>query len=169
MGLMSQIVGAELQGQDTSNMNAPWNVLFKNAYNNNLIVNSKVTNGKWKTYIGSSWDNNGDNSFTSGFTWYDKSTIGNWAWSSHIVGVENMSKSNPPTSPFIFTYGYNKQLPYTYQTFPLSSVVFYSKLTRRRIKSCFECCRMVKNVIWFFSCIFDYRIRKLHHYVERTK
>src|SRR5699024_4244207 len=89
------IVGAEKQGMDTKNMDEPWATLFQDAYNRNLIVNSKVTN-KWGTYIGSSWDNNGENLFTKGFTWHDKSTIGNWAWSSHIVGSENMSKTDPP-------------------------------------------------------------------------
>ncbi len=116
------MVGAERQGDDTVNMNAPFDVLFKDALNHSLIVNSTVTNSSG-TYTGSSWDNNGVNAFTKGITWYDKSTIGKWAWSSHIVGVENMSKTNPPSTPFTFSYGYNEQLPYAYQTFPLSSVV----------------------------------------------
>ncbi|MCR8632744.1 carbohydrate-binding protein [Paenibacillus radicis (ex Xue et al. 2023)] len=116
-------IGAERQGDDTANMNAPFDVLFQNALNHSLIVNSTVTNSNGTTYTGSSWDNNGVNAFTSGMTWYNKSTIGNWAWSSHIVGVENMSKSTPPSTPFTFTYGTTEQLPYAYQTFPLSSVV----------------------------------------------
>ncbi|WP_079912504.1 carbohydrate-binding protein [Paenibacillus sp. 32352] len=116
------LIGAERQGDDTANMNAPFDMLFQNAMNHSLIVNSTVTNSSG-TYTGSSWDNNGDNAFTKGITWYDKSTIGKWAWSSHIDGVENMSKMNPPTTPFTFTYRYDEQLPYVYQTFPLSSVV----------------------------------------------
>lgn len=116
------LIGAERQGDDTGNMNAPFNELFKNAVNHSLIVNSKVIN-KSGSYIGSSWDNNGDNLFTKGITWYDKSTIGKWAWSSHIVGVENMSKSNPPSTPFTFTYDYDEQLPYEYKTVPLNSVI----------------------------------------------
>jgi hypothetical protein len=103
-------------------MSAPFNELFKNAINHSLIVNSKVTNSSG-SYKGSSWDNNGDNLFTKGITWYDKSTIGKWAWSSHIVGVENMSKTSPPSTPFTFTYNYNEQLPYAYKTVPLNSVV----------------------------------------------
>jgi len=121
-GVNEPIVGTELQGQDTSNMNAPWNDLFKNAYNNNLIVNSKVTNVNG-TYTGSSWDNNGDNLFTKGYTWYNKSTIGKWAWSSSIIGVEKMSKSNPPKTPFSFQYNYNEKLSYSYNIIPLNDVV----------------------------------------------
>jgi len=117
------IVGAETQGQDTANMNSPWNILFANAYNRNLIVNSMVTKSDGTIYTGSSWDNNGVNQFTTGFTWKDKSTINNWAWSSSIVGVENMDKSNPPSTPFSFTYNTSEALPYSYQTVPLSSVV----------------------------------------------
>ncbi|AEI42963.1 carbohydrate-binding protein [Paenibacillus mucilaginosus] len=116
------IIGAERQGDDTGNMSLPFSELFKDAMNHSLLVNSKVTNSSG-TYIGSSWDNNGVNAFTKGFTWYDKSTIGKWAWSSHIDGVENMSKTNPPSTPFTFTYGYNEKLPYAYKTVPLASVV----------------------------------------------
>lgn len=116
------LIGAERQGDDIGNMSAPFNELFKDAINHSLIVNSKVTN-KYGSYIGSSWDHHGDNLFTKGFNWYDKSTIGKWAWSSHIVGVENMSKTNPPSTPFTFTYDYNEQLPYAYKTVPLNSVV----------------------------------------------
>lgn len=120
-GITEPIVGAEIQGMDTSNMNAPWDTLFQSAYNRNLIVNSKITN-KNGTYIGSSWDNDGENLFTPGFRWYDKSTIGNWAWSSKIVGSENMSKSNPPSDPFTFEYNYDEELAYTYNVLPLDKV-----------------------------------------------
>lgn len=120
-GITEPIVGAEIQGMDTSNMNAPWDTLFQSAYNRNLIVNSRITN-KYGTYIGSSWDNNGENLFTPGFKWFDKSTIGNWAWSSKIVGSENMSKSNPPSDPFTFEYNYDEELAYTYNVLPLDKV-----------------------------------------------
>ena len=120
-GVSEPIVGTEMQGQDTSNMNAPWGTIFKNAYNRALIVNSKVTN-KNGTYTGSSWDNNGDNLFTKGFTWKDKSTIGKWAWSSSIVGVNNMKKTETPTKPFDFVYNYNEKLPYAYNVVPLNKV-----------------------------------------------
>ncbi|QGH35942.1 hypothetical protein GI584_18630 [Gracilibacillus salitolerans] len=116
------IIGAEIQGLDTKNMDAQWAELFHDAYNRNLIVNSHITN-KYGSYTGSSWDNNGENLFTKGFTWYDKSTIGNWAWSSHIVGSENMDKMNPPSDPFTFEYNYDEELPYTYNVLPLNSVV----------------------------------------------
>jgi Pectate lyase len=116
-------LGTERQGSDTGNMNPPFDVLFQNAINHSLIVNSTVTKTDGTSYTGSSWDNNGVNAFTQGWSWYDKSSINKWAWSSSIVGVENMSKSNPPSTPFTFTYGYNEQLPYSYQTFPLANVV----------------------------------------------
>ncbi|NYE04342.1 pectate lyase [Bacillus niacini] len=116
------ITGSEIQGLDTTNMDEQWAELFQSAYNRNLIVNSHITN-KYGTYTGSSWDNNGENLFNKGFTWYDKSTIGNWAWSSHIVGSENMSKTNPPTNPFTFQYNYDEEIPYTYNVLPLNSVM----------------------------------------------
>ncbi|MFB3163517.1 hypothetical protein ABLO26_19375 [Neobacillus sp. 179-J 1A1 HS] len=116
------ITGSEIQGLDTQNMDEQWAELFQSAYNRNLIVNSHITN-KYGTYTGSSWDYNGENLFNKGFTWYDKSTIGNWAWSSHIVGSENMSKMNPPTDPFTFQYNYDKEIPYTYNVLPLNTVV----------------------------------------------
>lgn len=120
-GVEEPIVGAEIEGDYTQYMNEPWKTLFKDAYNNALIVNSKVTNSNG-TYTGSSWDNNGDNLFTKGYIWHDKSTIGNWAWSSTINGLENMTKSNPPKTPFTYTYNYNEELPYTYNVVPLDEV-----------------------------------------------
>jgi len=121
-GVTEPIVGTELQGQDTSNMDPQWANLFKNAYNRNLIVNSQVTNANG-TYTGSSWDNNGVNLFTKGFVWYNKSTLNKWAWSSSIVGAANMSKTKPPTTPFTFQYNYTEKLPYSYNAVPLNDVV----------------------------------------------
>ncbi len=115
------LVGAELQGDDTANMGAQWAKLFANAVNHSLIVNSCVSNDAG-TYTGSSWDNNGDNLFTKGFTWHDKKSIGNWAWSSSISGVENMDKSNPPTEPFSFQYQTEQKLPYSYKVMSLEDV-----------------------------------------------
>ncbi|MBP3985739.1 hypothetical protein J5837_15115 [Pseudoxanthomonas helianthi] len=116
------LIGAERQGDDTGNMSAPFDTLFKDAINRSLIVNSRIIN-RSGSYTGSSWDNYGDNPFTKGITWYDKLTVGNWAWSSHIVGVESMSKTAPPSTPFTFSYAYDERLPYAYQTVPLNSVV----------------------------------------------
>ena len=120
-GVNGVMIGTEQQGQDTSNMNAPWGEIFKNAYNHGLVVNSKVTND-YGTYTGSSWDNNGDNLFMRDWSWKDKATINNWCWSSSIKGVENMSKSVTPTTPFEFIYNYSEQLPYTYNVIPLDSL-----------------------------------------------
>ncbi|MBT2757620.1 hypothetical protein J7E71_17155 [Mesobacillus foraminis] len=116
------ITGAEIQGLDTANMDQAWAERFQHAYNQNLIVNSQLTN-QYGSYTGSSWDHNGENLFTKGFTWYDKSTIGKWAWSSHIVGSEEMSKTHPPAELFTFQYNYSEKLPYAYNVVPLDSVL----------------------------------------------
>ena len=87
----------------------------------NKLPISKVINN-YGTYTGSSWDNNGDNLFTKGYKWNNKSTIGKWAWSSSINGVNNMKKSVTPTSPFTFTYNYNEKLPYSYNVVSLNNV-----------------------------------------------
>ena len=120
-GVQEVVIGAEKQGHDTSNMNSPWDQLFQNARNNALVVNSRVSNSEG-TYTGSSWDNNGENLFTLGFNWNDKSAINNWAWSSEIVGRENMDKSNPPKESFEFIYNYDESLPYAYKIVPLEEV-----------------------------------------------
>ena len=44
------LIGAERQGDDTGNMNAPFDVLFKDAINHSLIVNSTVTNSSGILY-----------------------------------------------------------------------------------------------------------------------
>lgn len=71
-------------------------------YNYALIVNSSTfRKNPADTYIGSSWDNNGDNPFINSSTYYNnaENIIGNWSW-----GQEGDS------------------LPYEYQTFPLEDV-----------------------------------------------
>ncbi len=76
--------------------------------NYGLIVNSRVKrNEKSSVYEGSSWDNNGENPFTeSRVVWNSgKSTINNWLW-----GQEG------------------KELPYSYQVFPLDYVKDYTNL-----------------------------------------
>lgn len=120
-GVQEVVIGAEKQGHDTSNMNSPWDQLFQNARNNALVVNSRVSNSEG-TYTGSSWDNNGENLFTLGFNWNDKSAINNWAWSSEIIGRENMNKNSPPKEPFEFTYNYDESLPYAYKIVSLEEV-----------------------------------------------
>lgn len=123
-GVEEPITGSEVQGDDISNMSALWAHLFQKVYNHVLIVNSTVSNSKG-TYTGSSWDNNGENLFTAGFNWKDKSTLGKWAWSSSIVNKESYSKSNPPAiedAPFEFTYDTETGLPFEYQVLPLEEV-----------------------------------------------
>lgn len=119
-------VGSVMHGEESQHVNkndTGFTRLFANCYNHLLIVNSKVIELDGSEYTGSSWDNNGENPFNGGsWEWTDKSTIGKWAWSSSIVGVENMEKENPPEEPFTFTYGYDEKLPYTYKTVPLEDV-----------------------------------------------
>lgn len=123
-GVEEPITGAEYQGMDTNYMAPEWAIMFQNVKNNALIVNSTVTNSKG-TYTGSSWDNNGDNLFTTGFRYKDKSTVGNWAWASHIVNEDQYEKRDytvEEAKPMEFTYDTNGVLPYQYQTLPLEDV-----------------------------------------------
>lgn len=123
-GVEEPITGAEYQGMDTNYMAPEWAIMFQNVKNNALIVNSTVTNSKG-TYTGSSWDNNGDNLFTTGFRYKDKSTVGNWSWASHIVNEDQYEKRDytvEEAKPMEFTYDTNGVLPYQYQTLPLEDV-----------------------------------------------
>lgn len=120
-------VNSVMHGEESQHANineTGFTRLFANCYNHLLIVNSRVIKLDGTDYTGSSWDNNGENPFNGGsWEWTDKSTIGKWAWSSSIVGVENMKKETPPDEPFTFTYGYDEKLPYTYKTVPLEDVM----------------------------------------------
>ena len=123
-GVEEPITGAEYQGMDTNYMAPEWAIMFQNVKNNALIVNSTVTNSKG-TYTGSSWDNNGDNLFTTGFRYKDKSTVGNWEWATHIVNEDQYEKRDytvEEAKPMEFTYDTNGVLPYQYQTLPLEDV-----------------------------------------------
>lgn len=123
-GVEEPITGAEVQGDDTTYMAPEWAIMFKNVYNRSLIVNSTVTNSKG-TYTGSSWDNNGDNLFTTGFNYKDKTTVGKWAWASHIVNEDQYEKRDytvDEAKPMEFTYDTDGKLPYEYQVLPLEDV-----------------------------------------------
>lgn len=123
-GIEEPIIGAEVQGDDTGNMTAVWATMFKDVYNHTLIVNSTVTNSKG-TYTGSSWDNNGENLFTTGFKYRDKSTVGKWAWASHIVNESSYEKRDytiEEAKPMEFTYDTDGTLPFEYQVLPLEDV-----------------------------------------------
>lgn len=98
-GCSEPIVGSEFQDDDRSNLNGAYANYF--GFNHALIVNSSVQkSGETSPYIGSSWDNNGDNPFVA-YKWHDRSTIGNFTW-----GQEGDS------------------LSYQYKTFPLSDVKY---------------------------------------------
>lgn len=135
-GADEPLAGSEHQSDDWTTsyetMTDEWKLRLDNCYNRALIVNSKVSKvGTDETYIGSSWDNNGENLFTSGaplnpshkYIWRDKSTIGeeNWSWTTVIEGVDEMTKLDPPLETFNFISTYEK-LPYEYQTVALENV-----------------------------------------------
>lgn len=120
-GVNEVIKGSE-RISDSVTYSDGWSFKFQKAYNHTLVVNSKVTTVDGKTYTGSSWDNNGDNLFNAGFSWYDKSTIGKFAWVSKIVDVDKMERENPPSEQFKFEYDYEYELPYSYRIVDLDSV-----------------------------------------------
>lgn len=135
-GADEPLAGSEHQSDDWTTsyetMTDEWKLRLDNCYNRSLIVNSKVSKvGTDEVYIGSSWDNNGENLFTSGaplnpshkYIWRDKSTIGkeNWSWTTVIEGVDEMTKENPPLKTFNFIATKGK-LPYEYQTVALEDV-----------------------------------------------
>lgn len=124
-GVEQPIIGAEVQGMDLGNMDKRFQTFFRNAVNRSLIVNSKVVNSKG-TYVGSSWDDDGKNAFTVNFNWKDKSTIGNWAWSSTITNMGTNTKEDieKKVDPYEFEFAYNtdEKLPYEYIVMPLDKV-----------------------------------------------
>lgn len=75
-GVINPIIGSEYQG------NGDWDLgIQEGAPNHNLIVNSSTSQyGSDDVYIGSSWDNNGENAFVSSSYWGDKKTINNFTW-----------------------------------------------------------------------------------------
>lgn len=95
--------------------------MFKGVRNHVVIVNSRYTDYSGNSYTGSSWDNNGDNPMAEADQWVDKATIGKFAWSSSIIGVENMKKASPKY-PFSYSYAYDEMLPYDYQCVELDDV-----------------------------------------------
>ena len=95
--------------------------MFQGVRNHIVIVNSRYTDYSGNSYTGSSWDNNGDNPMAEADQWVDNATIGKFAWSSSIVGVEDMKKDSP-SYPFGFTYAYDEWLPYDYQCVELDDV-----------------------------------------------
>lgn len=104
-------------GDEKNGAGGDWVTYFANAYNYAMVANSKMTNTSGKSYEGTSWDNNGENLFTGSYNWSDKKTLGKFCWNTTIVGVDEMSRENPPTpvTPFEFNYDFEYKLPYEYQ------------------------------------------------------
>lgn len=129
------IAGHEYQGEYGGTGLSADKVLshcWRDAKNRALIINSKVVDTKGHEYIGSSWDNNGENPFLEKDYWEigagqsvegeEKSTLGDWAWATNIVGVENMSREEPPDTTFVFADDYDAKLSYSYKTLPLEKL-----------------------------------------------
>lgn len=143
---MEPIIGRELQGDDTGNMDKDegWDVAFQNAYNHTLIVNSTVEKDG-KTYTGNSWtlgdgesgelfyNNNDPADFFSDYT-----TIGSFYWYSSIDNVDGYTRGEAPKDedgnyvPFSISYSDTYTdiktdesytgLPYTYYRLPVNEV-----------------------------------------------
>lgn len=137
VGTDKAVVGREYQGFETSgtglSADAKLSFAWRDAKNRALAINSKVVRTNGETYIGSSWDNNGENPLIESEYWNinkistdingtAKSTIGNWVWQSDIVGVEDMVIGNPPLEPFVFEDNYDATLGYDYQVIELDDV-----------------------------------------------
>lgn len=90
----------------------------KDAPNYNLIVNSSTQPyGAKEAYIGSSWDNNGDNKFINNNNyWRDKRTIGTFKW------AEWKECSNLSNYSYASCYIGSDTLGYSYKIVPLDKV-----------------------------------------------
>lgn len=137
VGTDKAVVGREYQGFETSgtglSSDPKLSYAWKDAKNRALAINSKIVTTKGETYVGSSWDNNGENPLIESSYWNikqlstdingtAKSTIGNWAWQSDIVGVEDMNRDKSPLEPFVFEDNYEAALGYDYQVLELEDV-----------------------------------------------
>lgn len=137
VGTDKAVVGREYQGFETSgtglSADAVLSKAWRDAKNRALAINSKIVNTKGETYVGSSWDNNGENPLIESEYWNinkistdingtAKSTIGNWAWQSDIVGVEDMVREDPNLGIFEFVDNFEETLGYDYQVFELDDV-----------------------------------------------
>lgn len=137
VGTDKAVVGREYQGFETSGTGLSADPVLSRAWrdakNRALAINSKIVNTKGVTYTGSSWDNNGENPLIESDYWdiykistdikgKAKSTIGNWAWQSDIVGVENLVRNDPNLPIFEFVDNFEETLGYDYQVLKLDDV-----------------------------------------------
>ncbi len=119
------IDGTERNIRDANNKE--WGDAFSNARNHTLIVNSKIKGAgeNGGDYIGSSWDQNGENPFIGDPAkyWNDGySTLGEnqFKWFSRIENEHQYVRGILPDEPF--TFSYESRLPYDYQVLPLTDV-----------------------------------------------
>ena len=137
VGTDKAIVGKEYQGFETSgtglsadpNLSLAW----RDAKNRALAINSKIVRTNGDTYVGSSWDNNGENPLIESDYWdinkvssdvngVAKSTIGNWVWQSDIKDIDKYERNATSYKIFEFIDNYEATLGYDYQVLELEDV-----------------------------------------------
>lgn len=131
-GVINPIISSEYQGNGENDLG-----IQEGAPNHNLIVNSSTRRyGQTEAYIGSSWDNDGENAFVGGDYWKDKKTINNFIWAKWKDITKDASKASDTVyylpeaealklAPGAFYQRYfigSENLDYDYQTVPLNEV-----------------------------------------------
>lgn len=131
-GVINPIIGSEIQGFGTVDLGYQYG-----AVNHNLIVNSSTRRYGKESYIGSSWDNNGDNAFVTANHWNgNKVSFNDFKWAKWKDITKDASKASdtviylPESEAAKFGYGefYEKfyigteELGYDYQIVPLEEV-----------------------------------------------
>ena len=123
-GVSSAVLGSQIGGAVT----AEWVVAFQNAYNQALVVNSRINTQSGETYDGSSWDNDGENPFVAKGYYTDKDVIGKFYWNISIKGIEDLTRDvvpkdeNGESYPLEFIYDEDAVLPYEYNVIALDKV-----------------------------------------------
>lgn len=137
VGTDKAVVGREYQGFETSgtglSSDSVLSKAWRDAKNRALAINSKIVKTNGETYVGSSWDNNGENPLIESSYWdinqlsqdingTAKSTIGNWVWQSDITNVDNVHRNDISKPIFVFEDNYDAELGYDYQVVELDDV-----------------------------------------------
>lgn len=131
-GVINPIIGNEIVQASSANED-----IQIGAVNHNLIVNSSFGDYGKGTYVGSSWDNNGNNVFVASDYWNgNKASINNFKWSKWVNLTKDSEKASdtviylPEADARKMSYGefYRKyyigqdELEYEYNIVPLNQV-----------------------------------------------